>query len=53
MSAAVYNVSIALGLVLSAVGAGAQWGWPVGAMVGGALVLALTIVSARLAAGVR
>lgn len=38
----VYNLSILLALVLIAVGSGAQWGWPIGCIVTGVLVIAFT-----------
>lgn len=49
MSPTTYNVSIAIGLGLTAGGAGAQWGWPIGMLAAGLLVLALTLVTLRMA----
>lgn len=46
-----YNLSVGAGVALSAVGAGAQWGWPVGALAAGLLVCALTLASLYLLAG--
>lgn len=48
MTAAIYNASVALGVLMLAIGAGAQWGWPVGMMVSGALVLGLTAYTLRI-----
>lgn len=48
MSPVVYNTSIGSGVAMVAIGAGAQWGWPVGLMTAGALVLALTINMLRM-----
>ena len=47
MSVLIINATHAAGVALVAVGAGAQWGWPVGLMVGGGLVLALSLVMLR------
>jgi hypothetical protein len=46
-----YNLSIAAGVGLTAIGAGAQWGWPVGALAAGLLVIALSLVALRLVVG--
>lgn len=48
----VYNGSLALGVMLTSVGAGLVY-VPAGLITGGALLLALTIFGARLAAGGR
>ncbi len=40
-----YNLSVGAGVALSAVGAGAQWGWPVGLLAAGLLVIALSLVA--------
>jgi len=45
--ATVYNASVAAGVVCASVGAGAQWGWPVGLMVAGGLVLVLSFAATR------
>lgn len=52
MTPTVYNLSIATGTLLVSVGAGLVY-LPAGLIVGGVLVLALTITGARLAAGGR
>lgn len=44
-----YNVSVAAGLAMVAVGAGVQWGWPIGAVACGLLVIALSVVGLVLA----
>ena len=48
-----YNLSIGAGSAMAAIGAGAQWGWPVGLMAAGLLVIALTLVALRLVSGAR
>lgn len=44
MNVAITNATNAAGVALAAVGAGAQWGWPVGLMVAGVLMLGLALV---------
>lgn len=44
----VYNTSIAAGVALSSIGAGAQFGWPVGLMVAGVLVLGVSALMLRM-----
>jgi hypothetical protein len=53
MNALAYNVSVAAGVLMVGIGAGAQWGWPVGLMAAGLLIVALSVVAARLMAGSR
>lgn len=48
MNPRTYNASIAAGVSSAAIGAGAQWGWPMGLMVAGALVLALAVSTLRM-----
>ena len=48
MSPFVYNASVGAGVAMVAVGAGAQWGWPVGLITAGALVLVLTVNMLRM-----
>lgn len=47
MNVLIFNATNAAGVALASVGAGAQWGWPVGLMVAGGLVLALSVVMLR------
>lgn len=49
MTPLTYNLSIGAGLGLVAVGTGAQWGWPVGMLAAGLLIVALSVVSLVLA----
>lgn len=53
MQATVYNASIGGGVALMSIGAGAQFGWPVGLMTAGALVISLAIVTLRTITGGR
>ncbi len=48
MNQHVYNLSCLIGTVLCGGGAGVQWGAGAGFMVGGALVLALTVYGVEL-----
>lgn len=48
-----YNISIGVGVALSAIGAGAQWGWPAGVMAAGLLVLLMTMLGVSMLARVR
>jgi len=43
--ALVYNLTVGSGALLLAVGAGAAFGWPFGAMAGGAAMIVLAIVA--------
>ena len=45
-----YNASLAAGLLCASVGAGLQWGAPIGLMVAGAIILAATVVTAKVIA---
>lgn len=47
----IYNASIGCGVAAIGVGAGAQWGWPVGLMAAGVLVVSLAVFALRI--GVR
>lgn len=49
MNKHVYNLSLIIGVIFAAVGAGVQWGQGVGLMVFGGLVLAMTIYGVELA----
>lgn len=51
MTPLTYNLSLGVGVSMVAIGAGAQWGWPVGALAAGLLVCALTLASLYLLAG--
>lgn len=42
MNPIAYNLSSGAGVALAAIGAGAQWGWPVGLLVAGLLAVALS-----------
>ncbi len=42
----VYDICTLLGLLLCSAGAGLQWGLPVGLMVGGGLLIVLTLIAA-------
>jgi len=53
MTATSYNLSIGAGVACVGIGAGAQWGWPVGLMAVGGLVVALTLNLARILSGGR
>ncbi len=48
MTQIVYNVSLALGVLLAAIGAGLQWGLAAGLMTAGALVIGLTLYGTEL-----
>lgn len=47
MNVAIYNATVGAGVGLVALGAGVQWGWPVGSMVGGGLILLLSVLTLR------
>jgi hypothetical protein len=49
MTPLAYNVSILGGVTTAACGAGLQWGWPVGMLAAGLLIVALSVVSLVLA----
>ena len=49
MTPMTYNVSVGVGVGLAAVGAGAQWGGPIGLVAAGLLVIALSVVALVLA----
>lgn len=49
MNPTIYNATIGAGVASLSVGAGAQFGWPVGLMVAGGLVLLLTLAMLRMA----
>ena len=51
MTPAIYNSSLGAGVLMSAVGAGAQWGWPVGVLAAGLRLCALTLASLYLLTG--
>lgn len=44
MSRVAYNISLLIALVLIGIGSCAQWGWSIGFIVIGALVILLTFV---------
>lgn len=46
MTPRTYDIAITAGVLLSATGAGLQWGAPLGLMVAGGLVIALTMFGA-------
>lgn len=48
MSVLIFNATNAAGVALVSIGAGVQWGWPVGLMVSGGLVLALSLLMLRM-----
>lgn len=48
MNPIIYNSAVAAGVALTSVGAGVQWGWPVGLMVAGALIIALSLATLRM-----
>lgn len=48
MSPVVYNATVGVGVVLTSVGAGAQFGWPSGLMTAGALLIGLSVFMLRL-----
>ena len=48
MSPIVYNATVGLGVVLVSIGAGAQFGWLVGLMVVGGLIIALSLATLRM-----
>ncbi len=45
--AAVRDITGVLGIALLGIGAGAQWGWPVGTMTVGLVLLGLVLTGAR------
>lgn len=45
----IYNVCVGSGVVMLSVGAGAQFGWPVGLIAAGALLIVLSVLTLRLA----
>jgi len=47
MSPIIYNSSVGVGVVLTSVGAGAQFGWPVGLIVAGAMLIGLSVYTLR------
>lgn len=53
MNPHVYNASVGAGVALVAIGAGAEWGWPIGMIAAGALVLGMTLLTLRMVAGAR
>lgn len=48
MNPIVYNASIASGIVLASIGAGAQFGWPWGLMVAGSSMVVLSLATLRM-----
>lgn len=40
-----YNISVGAGVLMAGIGAGAQWGWPIGLWVAGMLVIALSLAA--------
>jgi hypothetical protein len=44
--AVTYNASIAAGVLLISIGAGSRWGWPIGAISAGVLIIGLTLFAA-------
>ncbi len=46
MNQLMYNASILAGTALASIGAGLQWGVPVGLMVMGVLIVGLTLLAA-------
>ena len=50
MNQLVYNLSMAVGLGASSLGAGLQWGAAVGCLVFGGLTIALTLISLKVSA---
>jgi hypothetical protein len=52
MNSRAFDIATGLGVLMSGVGAGFQWGAAVGVFVGGVTVLAVTLVAA-LVAGIR
>jgi hypothetical protein len=47
MNPVVYNATVGVGVVLASVGAGAQFGWPVGLIVAGAMLIGLSVYTLR------
>ena len=45
MNPILYNSAVAAGVALTSVGAGVEWGWPIGMIVAGVLIIALSLAT--------